>query len=222
MRAQWEEEKRNVTNTFTCLDWAFAGKSHTKPIENQEDGRAKSHSVWDHWIDSKSSNPAVDEGDLWTQDDGDVLERGKQKHPETGEETEYEELWHDLDVIPLGRKGNRSSVVMRADAPEEHVRGLAIKIGSWCQAILKVGDELTIERWEHRIEGGTTDPADRDPGITRNNWIRTFKVGKGTLPCKYMCSNTLGKIGLNTIQKYQTGESWESETEWRVLEEYYW
>ena len=226
-REKYEEEKFHGTNSIACVDWAFAGRSQTtKPHKGQEGGTAQiSHTVWEHWIDSKSNSPGVDEGDMLVQENEDVLERGKQRHPDTGEETEYEELWHDLEVIPLGKKRNRSSLVMKANDPERSVRGLAVKIGGWCQAILKVNDDLTIERWERRPVKSSDGSASTDEALqerTRNDWVRTFRLGKGTLPCEFMCSNTLGKIGLNTAQRYQTDEDWASETEWKVLEEYYW
>ena len=183
-----------------------------------------SHTVWEHWIDSKNNDPAVDEGDMWLRSDGDVLERGKQRHPETGAEFVYEELWHDLDIIPLGKKQNRSSVVMRVDDAENSVRGMVVKIGGWCQGILKSGDDLTVERWERKV---TTDdqavaPDDIDDGRTHNNWIRTFRCGSGALPCRYICSNTSGKIGMHTTERYHTDGDRNRFSEWKVLEEYYW
>ena len=225
---RYAEEKNQATHTISCVDWAFAGHSHTtKPHDApRESGMAQmSHTVWKHWIDSKSDAPAVDEGDMWIQQNGDVLERGKQKNSETGEETEYEELWHDLEVVPLGKKQNRSSLVMKADDPERAVRGMAVKVGGWCQAILKAQGDLTIERWERRPAKSTDGGPSTDNVLqerTRNDWVRVFRLGKGELPCELMCSNTDGKIGLNTIRRYQTNEDWSSETEWKVLEEYYW
>ena len=163
---------------------------------------------------------------MWVQKNGDVLERGKQKDPDTGEETEYEELWHDLEVIPLGKKQNRQSLVMKADDVEKDIRGMAVKIGGWCQAILKVEGELTVERWERRL----TKPDGDDTIIqgypdeerTRNDFVRTFRFGKGKLPCQFMCANSSGKIGLNTTCGYQIDSERQDEVEWRVVEEYYW
>ena len=185
-----------------------------------------SHTVWDHWIDSKSDNPEVDEGDMWMQKNGDVLERGKQKDPETGEEVEYEELWHDLEVIPLGKKQNRSSLVIRVENAEKGVKGLAVKIGGFCQAILRSKDDITIERWEHKpadfFQGKAPVRGRGSHERTHNDWIRTFRVGGGKLPCEYMVANTDGKIGLNTVFGERTDRSWTTELEWKVVEEYYW
>lgn len=208
-----------------CIDWAFAGNSRAKPQEGHENGMSLlSHTVWDHWIDSKSNNPGVDEGDMWLQEDGDVLERGKQKNPDTGEETTYEELWHDLEVIPLGDKRNRSSVVMRTDDQQKDVRGMAVKIGGWCQGILKTRNDLTVERWERKPtdDGESLVYDDNEEGRTRNDWIRTFRCGQGALPCRYMCSNTSGKLGMETVERSYLDDDRNQFNGWRVLEEYYW
>lgn len=179
-----------------------------------------SHTIWDHWIDSRSNNPDSDEGDMWVQPNGDILEKGKNKDPVTGQETEYEELWRDLHVEAFGKKDNRSSLVIRADDPERNAKGMAIKIGGWCEGILKMENELTVERWEWRQTDGTSDvaftEASKGDGRTPNDWVRTFRIGKGALPCKDMCSRTIGKFGLNTVLKSTT------DIEWKVAEEYYW
>ena len=85
---------------------------------------------------------------MWLQDNGDVLERGKQKHRVSGAEVEYEELWGDLDIDTIRRKQNRSSIALRADDREKNARGMIVKVGGWCQGIMKIGDKVTIERWQ--------------------------------------------------------------------------
>ncbi len=227
---KYEEEKDNEENTEACIEWAFAGRSHTVPQQAKRIGvPQESHTVWDHWIDSKSNDPDKDEGDMFLQENGDVLERGKNKNPETGEETNYEELWHDLEIESIGKHHNHSSVVMRAENPDKNLKGMVVKVGGWCQGITKVGDELTVERWEHKL--GFMSEDEREAlkrngwktaiGKTRNGWIRTFKSGKGFLPCKYVIEGASGKLGLNFVLKDHP-DYWESKAEWRVLEEYYW
>lgn len=230
LKDKYEEEKSKEENTEACIQWAFAGRSYTVTKGTKKDGMTQSsHTVWDHWIDSKSNSPDTDEGDMFVQDSGDVLERGKQKNPDTGEETEYEELWHDLEVASMGKKHNHSSVVMRAEEPEKNLKGMVVKVGGWCQGIVKVGDELTVERWEHKPGSISDDEREvlrriglsTELGKTRNEWIRTFKFGKGFLPCEYIVGGTSGKLGLNFVLK-QDPDYWGKEIEWRVLEEYYW
>lgn len=206
--------------------------------------------MWDHWIDSKSNEPDIDEGDIWIQEDGSVLELGKSKDPITGKDIGYEELWRDSEIVPLGKKQNRSSLVLRVDDPEEEIKGMAIKIGGWCQAIMKVKDDLTIERWERRLAGSTEADTTVEEGQlgrrTQNDWVRTFRFGNERLPCEYMCTNTEGKIGLNKAVSYRprpkststmtwvdytlydcfeshtAGDDCTTARSWRVVEEYYW
>jgi hypothetical protein len=226
LKDKWEEEKGKNRNTRECIDWAFAGRSRTTQPGARKDGMIQlSHTVWDHWIDSKSDKPGPDEGDMLVQEDGDVVERGMQKHPVTGKDTEYEELWRDLEVQAFGKKHNRSTLVMRVDDPERNIRGMAIKIGGWCQGILKAEGAMTIERWEYKsdISGGDSEDVTAwhpsDEGRTRNGWFRTFRYGEGNLPCITMCGHTSGKLGLNTTT---TDSKDELELDWKILEEYYW
>ena len=59
-------------------------------------------------IDSeKNEDDIKDEGDMFVQEDGTILERGESIDPETGARQEYEELWQDLDIEPIGSKGKR-------------------------------------------------------------------------------------------------------------------
>ncbi|CAF9928970.1 MAG: hypothetical protein ALECFALPRED_004183 [Alectoria fallacina] len=224
LRGKLEQEKNQEANTESCLNWAFAGKSHT--TFSQDSSKQLSHTVWDHWIDSRSNNPDSDEGDMWVQPNGDILEKGKNSDPVSGEETEYEELWHDLQVEAFGKKHNRSSLVMRADQPERMIRGMAVKIGGWCEGLLKIGDGLTVERWEWRSTDSASNvaptEASKEEKRTHNDWIRTFRLGDGTLPCKDMCSRSFGKFGLNAVLNTITNNDWKSDIEWKVVEEYYW
>ena len=149
------------------LEWAFAGKSLTTPGSVDGGVSKPQHSVWEHWIDSKSDNPSVDEGDMWPQTNGDVLERGILTHPVTGLECEYEELWADLDVEVVGNDQSRVSVALKFENVDAKARGLVVRVGSWCQGILKVEDKLTIERW-HWISP---------------EWNCNVRIGDGILPC---------------------------------------
>ncbi|CAF9932579.1 hypothetical protein IMSHALPRED_008927 [Imshaugia aleurites] len=224
LRKKLEEEKSQDINTASCLEWAFAGKSHS--TFSKDSSMQLSRTVWDHWIDSRTNNPDSDEGDMWVQPNGNILEKGKNCDPVTGEETEYEELWHDLQVEAFGKKNNRQSLVMRADEPARNIKGMAIKIGGWCEGILKVEDELTIERWEWKPTDSASNvdstEAGREGKRTGNGWTRTFKIGRGTLPCREICSRTHGKFGLNALLKSTNDIDWNSDIEWKVIEEYYW
>lgn len=161
------KDEHQKTQDESILEWAFAGKSHTTRGATDDGVSKPQHSVWEHWIDSKSDNPSIDEGDMWPQANGDVLERGTQKHPVTGLDCEYEELWADLDVEVVGNEKTRISVALKVENSDKSTRGLIVRVGSWCQGLLKIGDELTIERWQW----------------INSEWNRIVRIGDGILPC---------------------------------------
>ena len=214
-----QEEGQNIISQ-DCLQWAFAGKSQMTNTKKNEDGDTVFwHGTWDHWIDSKSNNPEGDEGDMTVREDSTVLEEGASIDALTGAPVRYEELWEDLPVDQIGKKGNRSSIVLRVDDSVKNIKGLLVKVGSWCQGIVKNGGGLTVERWQRqpKEENGhdrlTTgwDESTR----THNDWVRLFKIGSGFIPSSAVLSETKGKLGLHAQVKAQDG------IEWNVVEEYY-
>lgn len=221
LREKWDQEKGQETNSEACLDWAFAGKSKTTPVDDSDVAKGiKSHTVWTHWIDSKTDSPESDEGDMTVQDDGTVLEQGENTDSITGDKTKYEELWQDLPVDAIGKKQNRSTLVVRAEDTERKVRGLVVKVGGWCQGLMRSGNSLTVERWERMSEPEIeTTQAERETR-TRNNWARTFKLGTEDLPCKHIVEQTTGKFGLNAPLRFGDLRD-DDRLEWRVIEEYY-
>lgn len=141
---------------------------------------------------------------MWPQENGDVLEKGTQKHPETGEETEYEELWTNLEVDVIPEEGGKYSTVLKAEG--DGARGLFVRVGGWCQGILKAGDDLTIERWRWASQ---ENDSHQGPGY----WKRIFRIGDGEMP-----SPTLYKaIGDNADTSTVSGE-----LKWEVIENHRW
>lgn len=108
---------------------------------------------------------------MYPQPDGlRTLERGKMVNPATGRMTEYEESW--LDPTPKttngGEKGERVCAVVRLHDDEHDARGLVVRLGEWCQGVLRVGDAFSLERWKWEGEGG---------------WTRRARMGDLWLPC---------------------------------------
>lgn len=186
-------------NKSSILEWAFAGKSSTTQ-GSLEDGDKPQHSVWEHWIDSKSDNPSVDEGDMWPQANGDVLERGIQRHPVTGLQCEYEELWMDLEVKVVGEEEQRVSIVLKFEDTDGVTKGLIVRVGSWCQGILKADGKITIERWECNS---------KDSKIPE--WSLVARIGDGALPC----SATFNRVPHDSGVQY-------CNLQWKVVEKFFW
>jgi len=163
-----------------------------------------SHSVWEHWIDSKSDDPASDEGDMYLQDNGDMLEKGTQKHPETGEEVEYEELWTELEVDVIPEEGGKYSTVLKHES--KNSRGMVVRVGGWCQGFLKEGRELTVERWRWASQ-------ENDPHQGPGYWKRIVRIGEGEMP-----SPMLERGGEDREEMVVKS----GELSWEVVEDYRW
>jgi len=129
---------------MTELNWAFAGRSRSTRAEFDTAGRLTKpmHTVWDHWIDSETEEEVNDEGDMFLQSDGTVLEKGVNEDGST-----YEELWEDLEAKVVGRDEKLVSYVLRVEDRERRARGMCIRIGKWIQGTLRVGSDFTVVRW---------------------------------------------------------------------------
>lgn len=181
------------------------------------------HTVWVHWIDSESSDPAVDEGDMYPQPNGDVLEKGTTVNPATGGLLEYEELWSDLDIRTIGVEAKRVCIVLKAEAENQVNKGMVIRIGGWCQGILQSGEDITVERWQwvNQTESGAnngsmTHARQEDTSAKdekEGNWERVVRLGNHNLPCGVTFEPDL--LGDNA--KVDFGN-----LEWKVVENYRW
>lgn len=136
------------------------------------------HSRWDHWIDSRTTEPetAGDEGDMYPQEGDLTLEKGRMVNPATGQECDYEELWRDVDPEPASVKADDAPkpecVVLKYEDETSKARGMIVWLGRFCQGISRVGEDVSAERWEWKEEEG---------------WKRTIRIGaEGTMPCEVL------------------------------------
>lgn len=192
-----------VDYPMTALKWAFAGKSQMTKGKTESDVFTPQHSIWEHWVDSKSNDLLVDEGDLWPQPNGDVLKIGKRLHPTTGLECEYEESWGDIMVEVVGDEKELVSIALVMEDSSRNAKGMVVRIGTYCQGILKIGEELTVERWKwsDANQHGAKD------------WSCTIRIGRGLLPCDIAINKPM-------IDKDTFIES--GDFQWRVVENYHW
>ncbi len=98
---------------------------------------------------------------MYPQKDGSTLEKGRMLNPDTGKDTDYEELW--LDLSPQGQS---TTALLRIDSGG--VRGMIVWLGTLCQALVRDGDGIALERWE-MVDG--------------DGWQRTVRMGSRSLPC---------------------------------------
>lgn len=117
-------------------------------------------------------------------------------NPETGLDTEYEELWRDEDPMPTASLKVKT-IVLRLEKGDD-TKGLVILLGACCQGLLRRGDTITAERWQWAQSGG---------------WVRTIKVGDDALPCPEIMEKTspscgeLLSVGSDSWQVVESSES---------------
>lgn len=111
----------------------------------------------------------MDEGDMYPQEDGSTLEKGCMLNPDTGKDTDYEELW--LDLSPQAQS---TTALLRIDSGG--VRGMIVWLGTLCQALVRDGGGISLERWEM---------------VAGKVWQRTVRMGSRALPCDDIVNDRL-------------------------------
>ncbi|KAH7139532.1 hypothetical protein B0J11DRAFT_46313 [Dendryphion nanum] len=182
------------------VDWAFAGKSRSYPVcgdwsEGVEDVDAEGkkvvrHAVFvhevstRHAVDAGAEDVLPDEGDMYVVGEGLDLEVGKMWNPGLGIWQVYEEMWEDVKVKNV--EGVKVAVVLRLETPEARARGIVVRVGQFCQGILRVGEDWVVERWEFErrdVATGTQDGDETEEKVQGGAWKRMVRVGDLFLPC---------------------------------------
>lgn len=179
------------------LDWAIGGTSASTQ-RTRPDGSRVSHSVFTHWVDSRTTHPenATDEGDMLPQPDGTTLETGRMLNPVTGVESDYEELWRDgaSEEVPALAK----YTVLQLHDDTRETRGMFVQLGRYAQAVLRVGQVFTAERWEW------------DASLSR--WVSSFRVGDEE-------ADSLDDLIPSSQEPHHPGDKMEARSgTWSVLE----
>ena len=197
---KWQEEAGRGRQRYSAgiLQWAFAGTSQSY----HEDG--KRFSKWSHWIDSHTDEPEEDKGQMIDQENGDVLERGTNVDAVSGKETTYEELWTDLEITTTSPEAKRVCVVLQAEDNSSSIKGMLIRIGTWCQCILKAETGVTVDRWLWHAQ---------DSDNAHGEWRQEFCIGPGELPCP-------ADVPFENIAK--TGAITKAGLTWKLVEDYSW
>ena len=133
------------------LYWAFAGTRAYDKLTNE--------GKWTHKVDSRylDRSDVVDSGHFETLENGDTLERGTMMDFDDGKVKFYQEVWRD-EVV-----GGAECLVLQLNNTTTDAVGIVVRLGEWCQGILREGDKVTVERWyQKRL---------------------VFRHGEGQLPC---------------------------------------
>ena len=129
----------------------------------------------------------TDEGDMFPLDNGKTLERGEMVNPWTGRVTPYEECWKDVTPLPTttetidsdaraadSPRDGRVCLVLRLHDESHQARGLAMRVGQFCQGILRSAESFSLEQWAWEASTG---------------WKRNVRMGDYWLPCAPMLKN---------------------------------
>lgn len=96
------------------------------------------------------------------------IERGSMAHLDTGEVREYEEAWRAVPILPDG-SGKRTAVLLeiRRDDRDITRRGSVVRVGQYCQGIVRVDGVISVQRWLW----------------TAGTWTNVGQVGDFDIPC---------------------------------------
>jgi hypothetical protein len=128
-------------------------------------------------------------------DDKTTLEKGRMVNPETGLETDYEEVWEDETPIAIpGVTNGLSCVVLKMEDGQS--KGLMVVLGKYCQAIARTEEGVSIERRIHR---------------ERIGWNLFGRLDeKGILPCDEVLSRLKLEDGFELGKVVEScGKTWE-------------
>ncbi|KAM3421565.1 hypothetical protein BST61_g1952 [Cercospora zeina] len=160
------------------LDWAFAGTS-----SSSKNDKGEVQSVWKHWVDSRTlllPENVADSGVMTPMPDGRCLESGEMADSVTGKLVSYEEMWRDVEASVCGEKdGGVKCLVLQMECEtggekEEKARGMVIRLGQFCQGVVRVGEAFALERWVWEEEAAEKGG---------RGWRRQVRMGDLFLPC---------------------------------------
>ena len=155
---------------------------------------------------------------MYIQPGGDALECGMGISPHTGKMTNYEELWHDLGIGLVDTETEHVCIVLKAESSTPAIKGMVVRIGGWCQGIIKSGKEMSVERWKWISETTleTEDSASEQVNIFPSKlgvWQRVMRLGSERLPCSLTFQ----------VDYLEEGDTIKSrDLQWVVVEKYRW
>lgn len=139
-----------------------------------------------------------DEGDMYIQPNGEVLEYGTMVNPATGKEERYEECWVDLEIKVVGEERERRSWCLRVEDEEKEIKGCVIRIGGYISGVLRRGEDVVCARWLWSEVGG---------------WGTFVKVGELSVP-----EDVFGEGEIEEGRVLESGDG----LKWTCVESYNW
>jgi hypothetical protein len=131
---------------------------------------------------------------MFPQTDRRTLETGSMINPATGVLTDYEECWIDVEPVATRKDEGKKLYVLALHDDENKARGMVVRVGQFCQGVLRVGDFFSLERWVwNELKG----------------WQRKVHMGDLWIPCGLALDETHLQLG---------GEITYGDYQWKVLE----
>ncbi|GME25565.1 uncharacterized protein LTHEOB_5372 [Neofusicoccum parvum] len=226
----------NAGGPLARLDWAFSGSSESLPPADVPAASLAAPLVavdagalaspahggtgwlrvprkrWNHVVDSRcawGASPRPDEGCMFPVAGRPeaCLEMGAmEKVSGSGVVVAYQELWVTVDARQVGNERGRQGMVLSLSIPDEKARGIVVRVGQFCQGLLMIDHEITLERWEYCA-------GPRSPG---GGWQRVAKLGGRFLPCQWTFEG-------GRAEGVEVGNTLVDEKfEWKVEEKFAW
>jgi hypothetical protein len=111
-----------------------------------------------------------------------------------------------LEEGSLSARGVLTCCVLQHEDAARRSRGMVVRVGQFCQGVLRIGDEFAAERWEWTPQAG---------------WKRVFATGGLNMPCDVICYLAVRKLRVGSEVVYGPGEIWRcvEEEQWQPLDE---
>lgn len=236
----------NEGGPFERLLWASAGQKIM--TDKMEEGSRHGERKCANWLQGLSfSSDYMKAGDpLIPQDLDDwVVGQAVIEDPVTGERIEYDELSVDMPIQPNGCDGLRKSVVLMLQDDEHAVRGMVVRVGDWCQGLVQMGQDVSVERWRW-VGRKTREPPSRDEHgdqcitITGRDifapntfdsyrtahhdnpgeWERQVRIGSRLVPCGLTFLESVARNSLDGVEEGSIVQA--GDMSWMVVENYVW
>lgn len=76
-----------------------------------------------------------------------------------------------------GGAGSKASIVLTLADEAAGTKGMVVRVGQWCQGLIKVRGEVALERWKW-------SPGEEDGETAKTGgWQRVARIGRLFLPC---------------------------------------
>ncbi|KAF2653195.1 hypothetical protein K491DRAFT_780483 [Lophiostoma macrostomum CBS 122681] len=150
------------------------------------------HVKWEHPIDSSASF-ATDGADMYLLANGDTMEVGVMEID--SKIRMFKEYW----TTPKHCESSDYVVVETPASKDDETKGMAIRMGNYCQGVLQTATDFWVERWE----------------LNNCDWTKDARSNTGQgddiLPCKWMVQD-MRKVGDKTAIDAYTWEVIEAST----------